>query len=88
MRAGLNTLMNSFFTDFEKTRRASDLTVRPVEVLAQAPAIPPAISGRSAQNTAVSIRAAAAFYSLYILACIILLLYWQFRSSLTFLHHS
>ncbi len=79
--------MNSFFADLEKIRGASDLTLRPAEVHAQEPAIPPAISRGSAQNTAVSLRATAAYYSLYILACIILLLYWQFRSSLTFLRH-
>lgn len=77
MRAGLNVLMNSFFADFEKTRAASALTVRPIEVHAPA----------SAQNTGATIRATAAFYFLYILACIILLLYWQFRSSMTSLRH-
>jgi hypothetical protein len=88
MRAGLNTLMNEFFTDFERTTKVYELAVRPGEGQAQAPVVLQTITGNSAQSTAVSIPATVVFYSLYILACIILLLYWQFRSSLTNLLHS
>lgn len=76
MRAGLNTLMNTFFTDLAKAHPL------------QAPVAPLAITRKTApQETAGGLRAGTAFYALYILACMILLLYWQLRSSSTSVHH-
>jgi hypothetical protein len=88
MRAVLNTLMNEFFTDFERSTKVYELAVRPAETPTQAPVVLQTITGHAAQSTAVSVPPAVAFYSLYILACLILLFYWQFRSSLTNLLHS
>ena len=87
MRAGISTLMSSFLTDFERSTKTSGLAAPPPEGRIQVPAVLPSFTGNLVQRAVVSGRATVAFYSLYILACMVLMLYWQFRSSLNYLQH-
>ena len=87
MRAGVSTLMSSFFTDFERSPKTSGLAAPRPEGRTQAPVVLPSSTGKLVQQAVVSGRATVAFYSFYILACMVLMLYWQFRSSLNYLQH-
>jgi hypothetical protein len=88
MRTGRNTLMTEFFTDFSASMKSSEVPVQPVEGQMPAPVVRSTIARNSVPGAAIAIRTTVAFYSLYILACITLLLYWQFRSGLEKLPHS
>jgi hypothetical protein len=87
LRAGVNGLTNEFLTTFEPRIRAVPpppaLTPAPAPIPApvKAPA-PPALSPMT-QVTTVSSRSILLFYSVYILACMSVLLYWHFRGSAT-----
>ncbi len=88
MRTGLNTLVTEFFTDFKASMKSSVGPVQPVEGQTQFPVARSTIARNSVPGAAIAIRTTVAFYSLYILACITLLLYWQFRSGLEKLPYS
>ena len=76
MSAGLNTLMNDFFSDFAARTAVSEIALRKPVERKQA-----VIRPESSDRPGVSSRATVTFYSLYIIACMCVLLYWQFRSS-------
>ena len=87
MRAGMNTLMSTFFTELGKARKSSDPNARPLDGHGQ-PLTPPAITGKTvSQDSAGGILVNTVYYAVYILACMIVLLYWQIRSSVRSAHH-
>jgi hypothetical protein len=77
----MNTLMNAFFSDMGKAGKINDPNARPL-------ATPPAIAGNTvSQGIPGGIWVKTAYYAVYILACMVVLLYWQVRSSSTSAHH-
>jgi hypothetical protein len=67
MRSGMNTLMNAFFSDLARARP---------------PVTPPALTVKTtSQRSSGGIQVYTAYYAIYILACMVVLLYWQLRSS-------
>jgi len=85
LRAGVNGLVNEFLAAFETRVRAvpNSPDPAPVPVPAPAPVSVPAVAYAMAQVTVVSSRGLLLFYSVYILACMSVLLYWHFRGSAT-----
>ena len=63
MRAGVSTLMSSFFTDFERSTKTSGLAAPRPEGRMQVPAVLPSSTGKLVQQAVVSGRATVAFYS-------------------------
>ena len=83
-RSGLHALMSTFWTDFQERNSQNAQQIRPQQqasVIAASDQPPPAGPGPSAAHDPISQRAMGRilFYSLYIMTCVTLLVYWQFR---------
>jgi len=69
MRSGTNTLMNAFFSDLARARP---------------PVTPQALTVKTtSQRSSGGVQVYTAYYAIYILACMVVMLYWQLRSSVT-----
>ena len=85
LRAGVNGLLNEFLGTINRRIRAvpASPVAAPVPVPVQVRAPVPTVAYAMAQVTVVSSRGLLLFYSVYILACMSVLLYWHFRGSAT-----
>ncbi len=79
LRSGLEGLTGDFLAEYEN-RTAAPAVARQATPAKPAVAVRPA-PVRSYAPRFTSAQAVTAFYSLYILACMAVLLYWQFRST-------